>query len=87
MDDVLPAVSHVEPQWLDFFVMAGALLLLAACLFVWVAYFRRGRRKHRHRRYHHGERRANNPTLAQTGGLPPVRPHQEPPEKPPADVP
>ena len=85
MDDTLPAATRIAPEWLDFFVMIGVLLVLATCVLVWVVYFRKGGRKHRRHRRHH-ERRAANPTLAETGGLPPLRP-PEPSEKPPADLP
>ena len=37
-------------------------------------------RQRRHRSHH--ERRQLNPTLAQTGGLPPIRPPDKPPDKP-----
>jgi len=37
------------------------------------------RHRHRHRRRHHShEERGNNPTLAETGGLPPIRPQSSP---------
>ena len=39
----------------------------------------------RHRRRHHREHRPINPTLAQTGGLPPLRKAEKPP--PPASLP
>ena len=38
---------------------------------------RRHRHRHRRRRHSH-EERASNPTLAETGGLPPVRPQSTP---------
>jgi len=41
-------------------------------------YHRRHRHHHRRRRHSH-EERASNPTLAETGGLPPIRPQSTPP--------
>jgi hypothetical protein len=41
----------------------------------------KGRRR-RHRRKRGGDHRPRNPTLAETGGLPPVRPEGQPPSGP-----
>jgi hypothetical protein len=46
-------------------------------------------RRHHHHRHHRRHRThvtytQRNPTLAETGGLPPLRPPQPPPDKPPA---
>jgi uncharacterized iron-regulated membrane protein len=79
------ALSGPLPQWLNFLAMAGAMLLVASGTLIWYFAFRKGRkprkRKHRH---HHRESRALNPTLAQTGGLPPVREEEktDPPAPP-----
>jgi hypothetical protein len=69
------ALSEPLPQWLNFLAMAGAILLVAAGTLVWFLFYRKGRkpRKRKRRHHHHREPRALNPTLAQTGGLPPAR--------------
>jgi hypothetical protein len=69
-------------------IYAGALLVVALAVFVWAAFFRKQRRHRRHshhhlsrpgsRRHQHSEEPAQTRTLAETGGLPPLR-NQEPP--------
>ena len=72
--------------WVEFFIMAGVFVLIGIGALIWVFYFRKRRRKHRHKHRHHRERRVVNPTLAQTGGLPPPRP-PEPPRATPSQTP
>jgi hypothetical protein len=100
MDDTSPAVGGLSPEWLDLFVVLGAILLVLLGLFFWALFFRK-RKGERHRkrrerpesyrkrlqkgaadikqllnerqRRRRREHRPINPTLAQTGGLPPVR--------------
>jgi len=67
------------PDWMDFLIMAGAFLLVAAGSALWLLFLRRPRRRRKNR---HHRRRSAPVTLAQTGGLPPVRP-QEPSPAPP----
>jgi len=75
---LLPSADNPVFQWAGF---ALFLVLFGLCLFgffVWlkVARSTKSKRKRRHR--HH--RRPTNPTLAQTGGLPPKRDiNQQPP--------
>jgi hypothetical protein len=64
--------------WVDFFIMAGVFALIATGALIWVFYFRKGRGKRRHKHHHQRGRRSVNPTLAQTGGLPPARPPESP---------
>jgi hypothetical protein len=88
MDD-LPSVGTFSPAWVDFFIVFGVVALVALLTFIWAIVFhsngpRRHKKKHRHRRKH----RSLNPTLAQSGGLPPVREEekssgQAPPTTPP----
>lgn len=66
--------------------MAGVFALIAIGALVWVFYFRKPGRRHRRKHRHHRERRSVNPTLAQTGGLPPPRP-PEPPDATPSQTP
>lgn len=66
----LLAVFQPLPQWLNFLAVVGCMLLGALGVLIWFLYFR----KKRKRKYkHHREKRPLNPTLAETGGLPPKR--------------
>jgi peptidoglycan/LPS O-acetylase OafA/YrhL len=77
MDDSLPAIGRISPAWADFFIMVGAFALVAIGALIWVLFFRKpGRRRRKHRHRH--ERLSPNPTLAQNGGLPPVRQEETP---------
>ncbi|HEY2329921.1 MAG TPA: hypothetical protein VGI63_08935, partial [Verrucomicrobiae bacterium] len=49
-----------------------------ACFVIWLFVIRKAGKKRRKRRQHRQHRRIN-PTLAQTGGLPPVRDPNQPP--------
>jgi peptidoglycan/LPS O-acetylase OafA/YrhL len=77
MDGALPTIGRVTPEWVDFLIMAGAILLVAIGALVWTFFIRKpGRRRRKSRQRH--EHRLLNPTLAQNGGLPPVRPEEKP---------
>ena len=71
------AVFEPLPQWLNFLIVAGCMLLGAVGSLIWFVTFRR--KKKRKRKLHHHEKRPLNPTLAETGGLPPKRDPDEPP--------
>ena len=73
MDGALPTIGRVTPEWVDFLIMAGAILLVAIGALVWTFFIRKPGRRRRKSRHRH-EHRLLNPTLAQNGGLPPVRP-------------
>ena len=80
-NDTLPA-----PGLADFFIVTGAIMLAALIALIWLSFFRKKRTHlHRHRHRHHGKKRRRrehrllNPTLAQTGGLPPIRTEEKPP--------
>jgi hypothetical protein len=86
-NDTLPA-----PGLEDFFIVMGAIMLAALTALIWLAFFRKKHthlHKHRHRHRHHGKKRKRrehrplNPTLAQTGGLPPIRTEEPPPAQTP----
>jgi hypothetical protein len=72
-------------------IYAGALLVVALAVFVWAAFFRKQRHRRRHSPHHHsrpGSRRHQHSeeperprTLAETGGLPPLRNQQPPPSE------
>jgi hypothetical protein len=74
---VLSMLTPAETQWLDFSVFFGAFALVAIATLVWYFGFRN---KKVRRRKHHHHRRQIKPTLAQTGGLPPVRKTENPPD-------
>jgi hypothetical protein len=77
----LPAIGHLTPEVVDFFLMTGALVLVAIGALIWTFFLRkRGRRRRRKSRHRH-ERLLPNPTLAQNGGLPPVHRKEEPPRQ------
>jgi len=83
------AVYEPLPVWVNFLVMLVAVVLASIGGLLWAVVFRRKRRRKHHRsrnhpkdRNHH-EQRKPNPTLAETGGLPPFRPSEEPGEQPP----
>jgi hypothetical protein len=65
----------------DFFIMAGAFALVGIGTLIWIFFFRKpGKRRRKHRHRH--ERYSSNPTLAQSGGLPPVRQKEKPSHRP-----
>jgi len=88
MEDTLPVVGPVTVAgtWVNFFIMTGVFALVAIGALIWVLYFRKTRRRHRRKHHHHREHRAINPTLAETGGLPPARP-PDPPGATPSQMP
>jgi hypothetical protein len=71
MEELAPALSGTTSAWIEFSIMAGAFLLVAVGSVIWLLYLRKPRRQRKHR--HHRRRRSLPVTLAQTGGLPPVR--------------
>jgi hypothetical protein len=73
MENALPAPGPMTATWVDFFVMVGVFAFIAIGALIWAFYFRKKKRRHRHKHRHHRGRRSINPTLAETGGLPPPR--------------
>jgi hypothetical protein len=75
----LPSADSPVIEWLGFIAFLVVLFICLGGLIVWLNMARTGksRRKRKHR--HH---RPNNPTLAQTGGLPPKRDSNLPPPGP-----
>jgi hypothetical protein len=60
-------MNNLLPAWTVFLIVVDAIILVAVAALVWVVFFR----KRPWRR--HKNRRQLNPTLAQVGGLPPMR--------------
>jgi hypothetical protein len=62
-------------EWLFFFAVLLVLGLAVGGLIIWLTLFRKSGKRRRKNRNH---RRRKNPTLAETGGLPPVRESKKP---------
>jgi hypothetical protein len=76
----LPSSSG-SSDWLIFVALLLAMGIPVFCFVIWLLVFRQpGKKRHRHRKHRH--RRRANPTLAQTGGLPPQRDPNQPPPGP-----
>jgi hypothetical protein len=76
----MPSANSPALEWAG---LIGILLLLFICLALFVVWFKTGRTgkaRRRKRKRHH--QRHLNPTLAQTGGLPPKRDPNTPPPGP-----
>jgi hypothetical protein len=76
----LPSADSPILEWLGFIAF---LLFLSVCLgafIVWLRVAKNQKVKHKHRKHRH--HRPLNPTLAQTGGLPPKRDPNTPPPGP-----
>jgi hypothetical protein len=80
------ALSIMNPtatDWLIFSIMAVAIGSPIVLIVIWAVFFRkRGLHRPRKHRHHRRVRRQLNPTLAQTGGLPPVRERESPTASP-----
>ena len=69
--------NNASSDWLIFVAILLAVGIGIACFIIWIFLFRKSSKKRRKRdRRHH---RKLNPTLAQTGGLPPPRAPNQPP--------
>jgi hypothetical protein len=72
--------NGVKADWAVFAIMAGTIGVAVCAATLWFIFYRPKSKKHRrkkHRRKRHS--RQHNPTLAQTGGLPPPRDPNKPP--------
>ena len=67
------AVYEPLPQWVNFLAIFVAVALVSIGVLLWVVMFRKRRRRKHHKRRGHHEQRKHNPTLAEAGGLPPLR--------------
>jgi hypothetical protein len=72
----LSMLTPGEMQWVQVSIFFGAFALIAIITLVW--HFRFRNKKSRRRKYR--QHRQIRPTLAQTGGLPPVRKTENPPD-------
>ena len=67
-------------DWLMFAVMVAAIGLAVGLVAVWAVVFRTKTKKRKHKQRRKRHHRQHNPTLAEKGGLPPMRnPNQPPP--------
>jgi len=77
----MPSAGSPVIDWLIFATILALVCLAIAGFVVWLAVGRqKGKKTRRQRKYRH--HRSVNPTLAQTGGLPPKRDPNEPPPGP-----
>jgi cell division septation protein DedD len=79
MDDGLPIAGGMTSDWVEFLALTGAIILVAIGALIWTFFLRKRKRRRRHKSRHRHERRLPNPTLAQNGGLSPVRQTEKPP--------
>jgi len=69
--------NSASADWLIFVAILLAVGIGIACFVIWLFLFRKsGKKRRKHQRRQH---RKLNPTLAQTGGLPPMRAPDQPP--------
>jgi len=77
--DVLDFSAKLPQGWYQIFVVIGAILAVAFLVFLWAVVFHKRGLKQRRRRRHRRGKLSVNPTLAESGGLPPVRGDDNPP--------
>jgi hypothetical protein len=83
MNDIFSLPSNgTSSEWVMFAIMVIAIGLAVGLVAVWAVVYRpkSKKRKHKHRRKRHN--RQHNPTLAEKGGLPPLRSPNQPPPGP-----
>ena len=73
--------NNAKADWLLFLAMVFTIGVAISIVVVWMVIYRpkKKKRKQKHRRRHN---RQHNPTLAESGGLPPMRDHNQPPPGP-----
>lgn len=82
MDSFDMTSASETSSWLLFLAILLVVGIAVFCFVIWLMVIRRsgGKISHKHhKRRKRRHRRQNNPTLAQTGGLPPVRDPNQPP--------
>lgn len=75
----LPSADSPVVEWLGFIGFLLLLFLAMGGAVIWFKILRSNKVKRKRKKKHH---RGHNPTLAQTGGLPPRRDPNEPPPGP-----
>jgi membrane protein implicated in regulation of membrane protease activity len=70
-ETMLAAVAPL-PQWANFLALFAVIVLSAFGVFLWAVLFRKKRKRKHHSRQRREQRKLN-PTLAESGGLPPAR--------------
>jgi hypothetical protein len=68
MDDISSA-ANFSTRWMNFFIIAGVVVLASLAALGLALIVGKSRKKKRRHRHHHRSR----VTLAETGGLPPLR--------------
>ena len=79
MDPLATSTNGPTAGWVIFALMLLGIGIVVACFAVWLFAFHQPGKKHHKRRKRRRHHRQVNPTLAQTGGLPPPRQPGEPP--------
>jgi uncharacterized iron-regulated membrane protein len=74
----MPSAGSPVMDWLIFAAILLLICLGIAGFFVWLKVFRQKRKKSQPKKRKHRHHRHTNPTLAQTGGLPPKRDPNQP---------
>jgi hypothetical protein len=81
---MINVTSDMLSAWAGIVVVFGAAILVTLSALVWIVFFRKNaRHRHRRRRLHSNGQQPLNPTLAEVGGLPPVRQNDKLPEEQP----
>ena len=75
----LPSAGSPVIDWLIFFIFLVLVCVAIGAFIDWLNVARSGKTKRKRRKRHH---RPFNPTLEQTGGLPPKRDPNQPPPGP-----
>jgi len=72
-------ISDMLSAWAGVLVVMGAAILVILAAMVWILFFRKNARRRHRRRHQHSNHYRLNPTLAQIGGLPPLRENEKAP--------
>lgn len=71
---MISVTSEMLSAWAGVLVVFCGAILVTLSALVWIIFFRKNaRHRHRRRRLHNNEQQLLNPTLAEAGGLPPLR--------------
>jgi hypothetical protein len=81
MREFFTSSENSGSDWLLFLAVLLLVGFAIACFVIWLALFRNKGKK---RRKNRNRRRQKNPTLAETGGLPPIREEKKTDAQPPS---